>query len=272
MRKKNNIADIYDKIEDPNFQLYWDTIKDIEPLTSEECRQLGKDMVNGDKTAREELIVRNLKHAADLCLPYYLAGFPIMDLVQIANEGLVKAVDCYDYTLSKNNLSTLHYIIFYHTKRALEMGIRTLVSDRNFPHAIMQKYLNIESYIREYELLNGTYPSATELAKELQIKTYQAEAVLEALKINIVGTRVIEAEAQAELMDTPEIEIDVPEILGELIDTHLNTREKQVIRMRFYEDKSLEECGKILGLSSARVRQIEIRAIYKLRKYKHTIN
>ena len=261
-------------LDDP-VRMYLKEIGQVKLLSAEEEVELAKRVAEGDQNAKNKLTEANLRLVVSIAKKYSGRGLHILDLIQEGNTGLIRAVDKFDWTKG-NKFST------YAT-----WGIR-----QDFTRAIADQARTIRVPVHMVEVINkaprcnrklvqelGREPTVEEIAKELGLPV---EKIIEANRTaadtlsldtpvgdeedTSIGSFVEDertpgpADATSNAMLAKEIE--------SLLDT-LTDREADVLRMRFgmYDGRThtLEEVGQIFGVTRERIRQIENKAIRKLR-------
>ena len=261
-------------LDDP-VRMYLKEIGQVKLLTADEEIELAKRVSEGDKAAKDRLTEANLRLVVSIAKKYSGRGLHILDLIQEGNTGLIRAVDKFDYTKG-NKFST--YATWW---------IRQAIT-----RAIADQARTIRVPVHMVEVINKATRCNRKLVQELG-----REPTLEAIaaELNLPIEKIIEANRTA--ADT--LSLDMPvgdeedttigsfveddntpgpvdatsnamlsEALTEILGT-LTEREADVLRMRFgmYDGRThtLEEVGQIFGVTRERIRQIENKAIRKLR-------
>ena len=261
-------------LDDP-VRMYLKEIGQVKLLTADEEIELAKRVSEGDKAAKDRLTEANLRLVVSIAKKYSGRGLHILDLIQEGNTGLIRAVDKFDYTKG-NKFST--YATWW---------IRQAIT-----RAIADQARTIRVPVHMVEVINKATRCNRKLVQELG-----REPTLEEIadELNLPIEKIIEANRTAAdtlSLDTPVgdeedttigsfVEDDntpgpadatsnalLAEALGEILNT-LTDREADVLRLRFgmYDGKThtLEEVGQIFGVTRERIRQIENKAIRKLR-------
>ncbi len=261
-------------LDDP-VRMYLKEIGQIPLLTVEEEQELAKRVADGDQAAKNKLTEANLRLVVSIAKKYSGRGLHILDLIQEGNTGLIRAVDKFDYTKG-NKFST--YATWW---------IRQAIT-----RAIADQARTIRVPVHMVEVINKATRCNRKLVQELG-----REPTLEEIadELNMPIEKIIEANRTAAdtlSLDTPVgdeedttigsfVEDDntpgpadatsntlLAEALGEILNT-LTEREADVLRLRFgmFDGKThtLEEVGQIFGVTRERIRQIENKAIRKLR-------
>ena len=261
-------------LDDP-VRMYLKEIGQVPLLSAEEEQELARRVAEGDQSAKNKLTEANLRLVVSIAKKYAGRGLHILDLIQEGNTGLIRAVDKFDYTKG-NKFST--YATWW---------IRQAIT-----RAIADQARTIRVPVHMVEVINKATRCNRKLVQELG-----REPTLEEIadELNLPIEKIIEANRTAAdtlSLDTPVgdeedttigsfVEDDntpgpadatsnalLAEALGEMLNT-LTDREADVLRLRFgmYDGKThtLEEVGQIFGVTRERIRQIENKAIRKLR-------
>ena len=260
--------------EDP-VRMYLKEIGTVPLLSAEEELRLSKKKSEGDANAKERLIEANLRLVVSIAKRYTGRGMSFLDLVQEGNLGLIKGVEKFDYEKGFKLSTYATWWIRQSVTRALADQARTI----RVPVHMVETINRMSKMQRKLTLELGYEPSTAELATALDMTE---EKVLEIMQIAREPASLetpIGEEDDSNLGDfvadnntvTPEQNIESV-MLREHIDIlleDLKDREKQVIVLRFgLEDghpRTLEEVGKVFNVTRERIRQIEAKALRKLR-------
>ncbi|MGN0383413.1 MAG: RNA polymerase sigma factor RpoD [Eubacterium sp.] len=260
--------------EDP-VRMYLKEIGTVPLLTAEEELALAKRKSEGDLVAKERLIEANLRLVVSIAKRYTGRGMSFLDLVQEGNLGLIKGVEKFDYEKGYKLSTYATWWIRQSVTRALADHARTI----RVPVHMVETINRMSKMQRKLTLELGYEPSTAELAQALGMTE---EKVLEIMQIAREPASLetpIGEEDDSNLGDfvadnntvTPEANIEAV-MLREHIDLlleDLKERERQVIILRFgLEDghpRTLEEVGTEFGVTRERIRQIEAKALRKLR-------
>lgn len=260
--------------EDP-VRMYLKEIGTVALLTAEEELELAKRKTEGDPIAKEKLIEANLRLVVSIAKRYTGRGMSFLDLVQEGNLGLIKGVEKFDYTKGYKLSTYATWWIRQSVTRALADHARTI----RVPVHMVETINRMSKMQRKLTLELGYEPSTKELAKALDMTE---EKVLEIMQIAREPASLetpIGEEDDSNLGDfvadnntvTPEANIESV-MLREHIDVllqDLKDREREVIILRFGlrdgHPRTLEEVGKIFSVTRERIRQIEAKALRKLR-------
>ena len=260
--------------EDP-VRMYLKEIGTVALLTAEEELELAKKKSEGDPVAKEKLIEANLRLVVSIAKRYTGRGMSFLDLVQEGNLGLIKGVEKFDYTKGYKLSTYATWWIRQSVTRALADHARTI----RVPVHMVETINRMSKMQRKLTLELGYVPSTKELADHLDMTE---EKVLEIMQIAREPASLetpIGEEDDSNLGDfvadnntvTPEANIESV-MLREHIDVllqDLKDREREVIILRFGlrdgHPRTLEEVGKIFCVTRERIRQIEAKALRKLR-------
>jgi RNA polymerase sigma factor (sigma-70 family) len=259
-------------------QLYFREIKKIPLLTSDELKEAWKKAAKGDKKVQKQLVEANLRLVIPIAKKYFRRGLDFLDLIEEGNMGLMRAVEKFDPRRKVQFSTYATYWIDQAVRRALEQQVKLI---RIPPHV----WDAINKWMKTWNKLSdkfGRLPLMADMAKELGLSMSQVFNLIRATKVS-QGTSSLDTPIDSEgnifikdvIQDT---EGSTPESITELLRTnseldlaleYLDAREKQIIEMRFglNDDTpaSLEEVGQKLRLSRERVRQLEERALRRLK-------
>ena len=225
-------------------------------------------------TSKNELITRNLRLVVNIAKNYVGRGLPLLDLIQEGNIGLMKAVDKFKYEKGFKFSTYATWWIRQAITRALIDQTKTI----RVPVHMMEFYNRVTKASRELTQQLGREPTKEEIARKLGVPTKKVEEVFRAIQDPIalqtpVGDEDTELEDFIGDKNSPSPYSDAERIeISEHIQRVLKSltpKEEKVIRMRFGigmdRDHTLEEVGKHLSITRERVRQIEAKALRKLK-------
>ena len=260
--------------EDP-VRMYLKEIGRIPLLSTEEEILLAKKMEEGDEDAKKRLVESNLRLVVSIAKRYLGRGMQFLDLIQEGNLGLIRAVDKFDYTKGYKFSTYATWWIRQSITRAIADQGRTI----RIPVHMMETINKIARVKRILLLESGTEPTPEEIAGKMELPVEKVREIMEiSLEPRSLETPVGEEE-DSHLGDFIQddnalIPADAAafslmrEQLLEVLET-LTEREQRVIRLRFGLDdgcaRTLEEVGKEFHVTRERIRQIEAKALRKLR-------
>ena len=260
--------------EDP-VRMYLKEIGTVPLLTAEQEVELAKRKSEGDAEAREQLIEANLRLVVSIAKRYTGRGMSFLDLVQEGNLGLIKGVEKFDYTKGYKLSTYATWWIRQSVTRALADQARTI----RVPVHMVETINKMSKMQRKLTLELGYEPSIAELADALDMSEDKVIEIMQIAREPASLETPIGEEDDSNLGDfvadnntlSPEGSVESV-MLREHIDTlleDLKERERQVIVLRFgLEDghpRTLEEVGKEFNVTRERIRQIEAKALRKLR-------
>ena len=261
-------------IDDP-VRMYLREIGKIPLLTYEQELDLAKKVLAGDEAAKQKLAESNLRLVVSIAKKYVGRGMLFLDLIQEGNMGLIKAVEKFDYTKGYKFSTYATWWIRQAITRAIADQARTI----RIPVHMVETINRLIRTSRQLLQQNGREPTPEEIAKEMDVSV---ERVLEIQKIAqdpVSLETPIGEEDDSHLGDFIQDE-DSPSpqdaasytMLREQLDEVMSTltpREAKVLRLRFGLDdgkaRTLEEVGREFQVTRERIRQIEAKALRKLR-------
>ena len=260
---------------DEPIKMYLREIGQIPLLTHDEELEFAKRAYEGDEYAAKQLVEANLRLVVSIAKKHTNRGLKLLDLIQEGNIGLMKAVEKFEYTKGYKFSTYATWWIRQAITRAIADQGRTI----RIPVHMIETINKIKKEARIYLQETGRDATAEVLAKRLGMEVEKVKAIQEMNQDPISLETPVGSEEDSELGDFVEDSkmlnpyeqtnrILLREQLDEVLDT-LNNREKQVLRYRYGLDdgapKTLEEVGKIFKVTRERIRQIEVKALRKLR-------
>ena len=261
-------------IDDP-VRLYLKEIGKVPLLTTERERELAERMVNGDNTAKTELVEANLRLVVSIAKRYVGRGMFFLDLIQEGNLGLMKAVDKFDYTKGYKFSTYATWWIRQAITRAIADQARTI----RIPVHMVETIHKVSRYSRQMLQELGREATAEEIGEKMGMTAEKVREIMKIAQDPVSLETPIGEEEDSHLGDfipdddTPSpAEATSTNILREELNKQLHTltpREEHVIKLRFglYDGRTrtLEEVGKEFDITRERIRQIEAKALRKLR-------
>ena len=263
------------KINDP-VKMYLKEIGRVDLLTHEQEIELAKRILEGDEQAKKELAAANLRLVVSIAKRYVGRGMLFLDLIQEGNMGLIKAVEKFDYTKGFKFSTYATWWIRQAITRAIADQARTI----RIPVHMVETINKLTRIQRQLVQELGREPTAEEIAEKMDGMTPAKVREIQKISLEPVSLETpIGEEDDSHLGDFIEDEvIENPvdyttrvvlrEQLDEVLDT-LTDREENVLRLRFGLDdgkmRTLEDVGKVFNVTRERIRQIEAKALRKLR-------
>lgn len=261
-------------IDDP-VRMYLKEIGRVPLLTAEEEIELAKRMEQGDEEAKRRLAEANLRLVVSIAKRYVGRGMLFLDLIQEGNLGLIKAVEKFDYQKGFKFSTYATWWIRQAITRAIADQARTI----RIPVHMVETINKLIRVSRQLLQELGREPTPEEIAKEMDIPVERVREIIKIAQEPVSLETPIGEEEDSHLGDFIE-DVDAPapaeaasymllkEQLEEVLDT-LTPREEKVLRLRFGLDdgrsRTLEEVGQEFGVTRERIRQIEAKALRKLR-------
>ena len=261
-------------IEDP-VRMYLKEIGKVPLLTAEEEISLAKRMENGDESAKKRLAEANLRLVVSIAKRYVGRGMLFLDLIQEGNLGLIKAVEKFDYRKGYKFSTYATWWIRQAITRAIADQARTI----RIPVHMVETINKLIRVSRQLLQELGREPQPEEIAEEMNMSVDRVREILKISQEPVSLETPIGEEEDSHLGDfIQDDNVSVPadaaaftllkEQLVEVLGT-LTEREQKVLRLRFGLDdgraRTLEEVGKEFNVTRERIRQIEAKALRKLR-------
>lgn len=261
-------------IDDP-VRMYLKEMGRIPLLTSEEEKRIASAIAAGDDSARKELTEANLRLVVSIAKRYVGRGMLFLDLIQEGNMGLIKAVEKFDYTKGYKFSTYATWWIRQAITRAIADQARTI----RIPVHMVETINKLSRVKRQLVQELGRDPQPDEIAKEMGVSVEKVREIMKIAQEPVSLETPIGEEEDSHLGDfIPDDEMPAPveaatsTMLNEqLMDvlSSLTPREEKVLRLRFGIDdgrqRTLEEVGKEFNVTRERIRQIEAKALRKLR-------
>lgn len=274
--------DIYENYDETSAQmdldsvsLYLKQISNIPLLTAEEEKELGLKIADGDKKAVDKLVSHNLRLVVSIAKRYRGCGIPLLDLIQEGNIGLMKAAEKFD--LDKGCRFNTHatWWVRQTINRSLADKSRTI----RIPSNVSELVNKIKKVSAPMIQKLNRFPTSEELSAELGIEIDKIETALDmsqAVASLDVPVSEDEETSMGDLIADPHLENPIKKLTEEcnkeIVESVLSTltkREADVLRRRFGietgEPQTLEEIGQSYGVTRERIRQIETKAMRKMR-------
>ncbi|MDR3565178.1 MAG: RNA polymerase sigma factor RpoD [Negativicutes bacterium] len=261
-------------IDDP-VRMYLKEIGRVPLLTGEEEIVLAKRMEQGDEEAKRRLAEANLRLVVSIAKRYVGRGMLFLDLIQEGNLGLIKAVEKFDYNKGYKFSTYATWWIRQAITRAIADQARTI----RIPVHMVETINKLIRVSRQLLQELGREPNPEEIAKEMDVSVERVREIMKIAQEPVSLETPIGEEEDSHLGDFIEDQ-DAPapaeaasfmllkEQLEEVLET-LTPREEKVLRLRFGLDdgraRTLEEVGQHFGVTRERIRQIEAKALRKLR-------
>ncbi len=261
-------------IDDP-VRMYLKEIGKVPLLSADEEIELAKKMEKGDEAAKQRLAEANLRLVVSIAKRYVGRGMLFLDLIQEGNMGLIKAVEKFDYRKGYKFSTYATWWIRQAITRAIADQARTI----RIPVHMVETINKLIRVSRQLLQDLGRDPTPEEIAEELDMPVGKVREILKVAQEPVSLETPIGEEEDSHLGDfIPDTEMMIPadaaaftllkeqllEVLGTLTD-----REQKVLRLRFGLDdgraRTLEEVGKEFQVTRERIRQIEAKALRKLR-------
>ena len=261
-------------VDDP-VRMYLKEIGKISLLTAEEEIELAKRMAEGDEDAKRRMAEANLRLVVSIAKRYVGRGMQFLDLIQEGNLGLIKAVEKFDYTKGYKFSTYATWWIRQAITRAIADQARTI----RIPVHMVETINKVMRISRQLLQELGHDPTPEEIAEEMNMPVEKVRDILKIAQEPVSLETPIGEEEDSHLGDfIPDEDASEPaeaasftllkEQLAEVLST-LTPREEKVLRLRFgIEDgrtRTLEEVGKEFNVTRERIRQIEAKALRKLR-------
>lgn len=260
---------------DDHVRMYLKEIGKVPLLTAEEEHELARKMAEGDEEAKQKLIETNLRLVVSIAKKYVGRGLLFLDLIQEGNLGLIKAVEKFDYSKGYKFSTYSTWWIRQSITRAIADQARTIRVPVHMVETINKLIRVSRQLLQEY----GREATPEEIAKEMNMSIDKVREIMKIAQEPVSLEMPIGEEEGTKLGEfIPDEDAPAPseaasfmllkEQLVDVLDT-LTPREERVLRLRFGLDdgrsRTLEEVGKVFNVTRERIRQIEAKALRKLR-------
>lgn len=274
--KQEKVAEVSD-ISDDSVRMYLREIGRIPLLTTEEEIKLAKRIVQGEETAKKRLAEANLRLVVSIAKKYIGRGLSLLDLIQEGNTGLLRAVEKFDYHKGFKFSTYATWWIRQAITRAIADQARTI----RIPVHMVETINRLIRVQRQLVQDLGREPLPEEIAAEMGIEVDKVENILKISQETVSLEAPVGEEEDSRLGDfledkdslSPEESAIYQLLKGHITEflRYLSPREQRILKMRFgLEDgktHTLEEVGKEFGVTRERIRQIEAKALQKLKKH-----
>lgn len=262
---------------DNHIRLYLKDIGKIPLLTTDRENELSERILDGDEEAKQMLVEANLRLVVSIAKRYMGRGINLLDLIQEGNLGLIKAVEKFDYTKGFRFSTYATWWIRQSITRAISDQSRTI----RVPVHMSETINKILRTSRQLMQENGREPTFEEIGEVLSMSPIKVRDIMKIAQEPVSLEMPIGEENDSHLGDfIPDGDAMSPQdsasfnLLREQLNNALHTltpREEQILKLRFGIDTgrayTLEEVGVIFNITRERIRQIEAKALRKLRQY-----
>jgi len=276
---KEPIDDLED-ISDDSVRIYLKEIGRIPLLSAEDEIRLAKRIEKGDKVAKKKLAEANLRLVVSIAKKYIGRGLSLLDLIQEGNAGLLRAVEKFDY---RKGYKFSTYATWW-VKQAITRAIADQARTIRIPVHMIETMNKLAKAQRKLVQELGREPLPEEIAAEMGVDVEKVEYIFKISQETVSLEAPVGEEEDSKLADFIEDKETVsPEeaAIYQLLKDHvaeslaiLSPREQRILKMRFgLEDgrsHTLEEVGQKFGVTRERIRQIEAKALQKLKKHADT--
>lgn len=262
---------------DDSVKIYLQQIGKVKLLNSEQEIEIAKRIAEGDEAAKAQLVKANLRLVVSIAKKYIGRGLSFLDLIQEGNLGLIRAAEKFDY---KRGFKFSTYATWW-IQQSITRGIADKSRTIRLPVHMIETIGRLKKVTRDMTHELGRTPTKEELAGKMGISLSKLRLVLKATQSTISLETPLHTKEEAskigdflvdENTESPDSRVsqeNLTEELEKILDS-LRPRERDVLKLRFGlndgNKRTLEEIGQLFGVSRERVRQIETRALNKLRK------
>ena len=262
---------------DDSVKIYLQQIGRVPLLSTDEEIELAKLIAEGNEKAKNRLVQANLRLVVSIAKKYIGRGLSFLDLIQEGNLGLIRAAEKFDY---KRGYKFSTYATWW-IQQAITRGIADKSRTIRLPVHMIETIGKLKKVTRDLTNDLNRKPTKEEIAENMGISLSKLRLVMKATQSTISLETPLNKKEEASRIgdflidtqsDTPDTKVVQDSLTTELdkILSSLRPRERDVLRLRFGLDdgnkRTLEEIGQLFGVSRERIRQIETRAINKLRR------
>ena len=263
------------EIKDSNLNAYLCQIRNDRLLTAEEEKDLSRRILQGDKAARENLINSNLRLVVKIARGYLTHDMDLLDLIQEGNLGLIKAAEKFDF---RKNVRFSTYASFW-IKQSIARALSNKSRMIRLPHRKEEKLRKIAKASQRFSKINGRTPGAEELSSETKIEEQEIRNILRLPEkvLSIESANDGEGYSLKSVLQDSKYDPDyivmrkyLKEKTTEMLRI-LTEKERKVLLYRYSfingRKYTLKDIGETLALSPETVRQIEMKALKKIREH-----
>jgi len=262
---------------DDSVKIYLQQIGKVKLLSSEAEIEIAKRIAEGDEKAKAQLVNANLRLVVSIAKKYIGRGLSFLDLIQEGNLGLIRAAEKFDY---KRGFKFSTYATWW-IQQSITRGISDKSRTIRLPVHMIETIGRLKKVTRDMTHELGRTPTKEELAARMGVSLAKLRLVLKATQSTVSLETPLHTKDEAskigdflvdESTESPDTRVSQENLTEELekILDNLRPRERDVLKLRFGlndgNKRTLEEIGQLFGVSRERVRQIETRALNKLRK------